>query len=492
VLHVTRLTDRTGAYYLADLATELGPVQARVAPDRPGSPRSPDAGRPGRWLGAGAGGLGLTGPVAEGDLRAVLAGRVPATGRSLVARRGAVGGYDLTFTAPKSVSVLLALGPPDVAREVLAAHIGAVGEAMSYVAQRAVGVSRTEEGERLLQPVGGVVGAAFVHGVSRALDPHLHTHVVVANVGHGPDGRWTALDGRGIFAHGPAAGHLYDAALRHRLAGSISVEWRLRRSGSYEIAGIPPAVIGAFSSRQAEIRSHLAELTPTGSGERDRPASPRASRIAWASTREAKVPNPTPHRLIGRWAARAGEWGLDAADLSVVTGRSLPSSPVVDEHRFAASLVTSPHAAATRRQVVAAWARSLAGGSPVADVERCADRLADWGDAVGVAEPRRPPADVVPPSHALAALGPRPSSPAALEVWLEGSAAIDAYRRRWAPAGERGTFEVEASGKALAAMGPRQLADHLATSRRVDDARRRLGRAFGRVPETPSLALGRG
>jgi len=502
VLHVARLTDREGKYYLADLAGELGP--ARDAARGPGLDMEP--GRPGWWTGAGAAGLGLVGPVEGHDLESVLSGRNPLSGRPLAVRRGMVCGYDLTFTAPKSASVLFALGSPEVAGKVLSAHAGAVDEAMGYVARRAMAVRRGSGEERRSEPVGGVVGAAFTHGVSRALDPHLHTHVVVANLGHGADGRWTAVDGRGLFAHARAAGSLYGAELRHRLSVELGVEWTMRQSGSYEAACIEPAVIGGFSTRQAEIRSYLAERSPRRSGEGDlrgdrvRVGSPhsvsgRASRMAWAATRDPKAPSPGPWQLARRWSAQALELGLSTEDLRVVLARStMPAKETctVDEHRFAGHLAVTPHSTATRRDVVGAWAGALANGARVADVERCVDRLAAWPDDVGVAEGPRPLAALVPAPHQLRALGSRPGSQLPLGIWLDAAAAITSYRARWGVTDAARVLGVEGSGRELATMSARRLADHLDTSRRIADARRRIGRTVGRDATYPHLSLGRG
>ena len=206
----------------------------------------------GRWVGAGAEGLGLRGPVGGDDLGTVLSGAAPATGRRLAGRAAAVSAFDLTFSAPKSVSVLMALGAPEAAAAVLGSHEAAVRGTLDYVAHHRAAVRRTHESERQVVSARGIVGAAFTHGTSRALDPHLHTHVLVANLAQGPDGRWSALDGRGLFAHARSAGALYDAHLRWALTAELGVDWMPRGAG-HEVAGIDPLVLGGFSERAAEI-----------------------------------------------------------------------------------------------------------------------------------------------------------------------------------------------------------------------------------------------
>ncbi len=107
---------------------------------------------------------------------------------------GAVAGFDLTFRAPKSVSVIFGIGEDPVAGQVRAAHEAPVAGALGYLEREACRARRGKGGA--IQVVGGgFVGAAFEHRTSRAGDPLLHTHVVIANETQGPDARWTALDG---------------------------------------------------------------------------------------------------------------------------------------------------------------------------------------------------------------------------------------------------------------------------------------------------------
>lgn len=494
---MTRLGPSAGAYYLADLATELG---VRLPSDRPGPFPTPPAAREagpdvGRWWGEAAARFGLRGAVDGADLDVVLGGRHPRTGREMTVRRGRIAGYDLTFAAPKSASVLFALGGPDVAVEVLDAHHRAVDSAMGYVARRACSARRSEGGTRHVVAVEGPIAATFAHGVSRLLDPHLHTHVVVANLGHGPDGRWTALDGRGLFAHAAAAGHAYDAELRQGLVERLGVEWTLRRSGAYELADVDPLLLGVLSGRAAEIRQRL------GTGP---PPSPRARAVAWAATRPPKTAGWAPAELWYHWRSLVADAGVDPPDLDglrrsrgpvPVAGQDGVGPAAVDEHRFAAALVRTPHAAAARRDVVAAWAGALAGGSRTTEVERCVDALAPWGEEVGVAERQRPLGRLVPAPHLLRALGPRPASSRALDVWLGVAGTVDRYRMEWSvgrsgPSGH--PLGVSGQPGELARLPARRLADHLATERALADGRRRLGRERAREPDALERSLGLG
>ena len=174
----------------------------------------------------------MTGP----QLRAVLDARHPDTGEQL-ARHTArkVPGFDHTFRAPKSVSLLWALGDRATLAEVVAAHDEAVDAAIGYL-QRAAGFSRRGAGGAETVPVDGFVAAAFRHRTSRADDPLLHTHVLVANLARTTDDQiWRTLDSRMLYAHAKTAGILHQAHLRHELTTRLGVAWQQVSNGYADI-----------------------------------------------------------------------------------------------------------------------------------------------------------------------------------------------------------------------------------------------------------------
>jgi len=135
-------------------------------------------------------------------------GAVKRLGERVDVRRA---GLDLTFSAPKSVSVLYGLGDLAVASEVCAAQAAAVAAAVAYL-ERAAGHAWGAPGDgRRAQRIGtdGLIGATFEHRASRAGDLQLHTHVLVANLLHGRDGQWSALDSRAIYRQSLTAGYIY-------------------------------------------------------------------------------------------------------------------------------------------------------------------------------------------------------------------------------------------------------------------------------------------
>jgi conjugative relaxase-like TrwC/TraI family protein len=152
----------------------------------------------GRWSGAGAAALGVDGDVEPEQLRRLLAAAHASTGEPLRAdgRRVTVAAFDLTFSAPKSVSVLFGVGSEDMGREARAGHDVAVVEALAYLERSAAAVRRGAGGSTVEQ-IHGFAAARFRHRSSRADDAQLHTHVVIANLGRGADGRWLALDADG-------------------------------------------------------------------------------------------------------------------------------------------------------------------------------------------------------------------------------------------------------------------------------------------------------
>lgn len=455
MLHVCAVRDPSGSYYLGQ---ERDAVEAA------------------RWFGRGASGLGLVGAVSPADLAATLRGERPGGG-GLQAPHP-VHAYDLVFTAPKSVSLAWAFGGVVAEEAVRTSHAEAWASAAGYLAERAVAVRRGSAPDRRLVAVEGIVAAAFTHRESRAGDPHLHTHLVVANMAHGVDGRWSAIDGRGLYAHARAAGALYGSQLRRALTDRLGVEWARTRAGRPEISGVDPVAIGGFSSRSAEIR---AELAARGSH------SNMARRVAWAVTRDVASPGPvTPEDRCDRWRRRADRLGVPTR-MAFDGPSPADAPPVVDEHRFAAALHRVGDGP-RRRHLVAGWADAVLPGATVAAVLDCVDRL-DARPGLGVAEPVLE-GRVAPAPYLLRALGPRPADPGCLDVWHRGAAAIDRYRARW------GVTVAEPLGLAddrqLPALPAARLASHLEATRRIEEVRRLLGRPVGREWPAPERGLGMG
>ena len=314
----------------------------------------------GRWVGSGARLLEWSGEVDGDDFISLLAGagvRNP--------RVNGVAGFDLTFRAPKSVSVLWAIAPPDVAAELRAGHDAAVSEALGYLEREACRGRRGTDG--VLQVRGdGFVGAAFMHRASRAGDPLLHTHVAVGNLVRGPDGRWTAIDARHLYRQQKTAGFLYQAVLRRELTERLGLQWEPVREGVADVRGVSRAVIEHFSQRRAQILEHMA-----AHGGR----SAASAEIAALETRRAKQ-DVEFDRLRADWTARAAEHGLASDSV----GRLLGPGHLVEVRptRVPARLdheLTEQASTFGRAEVLQALAAAQPEGARVAELEAVASRV---------------------------------------------------------------------------------------------------------------------
>ena len=189
--------------------------------------------------------LGLSGVVDDGAFVSLLAGVDPSIGVPLGRAFGekSVRGYDVTFSAPKSVSVLAAVADPATRAEVHAAHDAAVDAVLGYVQRHAQTRFRVE-GEVVSVDAEGIAVGVFRQHVSREMDPQLHSHAVVAAKVASPDGRWLALDARALMADQTVLSSLYHAGLRSELTRRLGVGWEVPVNGIAEMAGVDRAGAG--------------------------------------------------------------------------------------------------------------------------------------------------------------------------------------------------------------------------------------------------------
>ncbi|MFN8122845.1 MAG: MobF family relaxase [Thermoleophilia bacterium] len=298
----------------------------------------------GEWAGTGAQHLGLTGEVADGELSVLLDGRHPVTGEVLrrvvgervipserldpvsgerrvvdVTHRPVVG-FDLTFEAPKSVSLLHALTDEPTRAQVAEAHRAAWRDALVVLERYAAVVRSGPQG--IVRERTGLVAAGFVHRTNRDGDPHLHTHVVIANLGLTGEGTHRALDGRLLLADWrTAAGHVYQARLRAELTERLGVQWGPVRAGQADLAGVPRGVIEEFSRRRAAV---LEEARARGAD------THAGRRVAQVATRAVKR---SVDLVVARerWRARAAERGLDAHRMESLRGPARTPIPAHSE-----------------------------------------------------------------------------------------------------------------------------------------------------------------
>lgn len=387
MLSIGKLGIGQQGYYLEQAQGSLTRVRAVSSGVEDYYLSGPEA--PGMWVGRGAAALSLAGKVRAQPLDRVLAGQHPTSGEPLGrVLKDRVPGFDLAYSAPKSVSVLFGIGDDQIRSVIRAAHDRAVLDAVGYV-ERQAAVARRGAGGAVAIRGNGLIGAAFRHRTSRAGDPQLHTHVLVANLVLGADGQWSTLDARRIYAHAKTAGYLYEARLRSELTRELGVEWTAVRNGIADIAGVPPAVLRAFSRRRAEIAAEL---------ERRGASSAAAAQVATLHTRRAKNYRVTPEQLVPEWRERAAGLGLTWEVIRDL-GERTPSKALRDvDVEAIADRLAGPHGLTerrstfTRRDVLQAWCELLPPGVDLtlAGIEELADAFLRSQRVVVLAEGERP------------------------------------------------------------------------------------------------------
>ena len=318
------------------------------------------------WGGAGADLLGLNGAAAAADFRAVVAGRNPdplgpalskqerlerGSARQMsVERSGAQRtqhkvGYDLTFSAPKSVSVAALLGGDE---RLFAAHEAAMGVAMAF-AEKHLAVTRTRgpDGAIRQTPTRNLLWARTTHSTSRAGDPQLHSHVVLANATFLAErGEWRALEGLPVFQNRMLLGLIYQGELA-RQALQFGYDIREHKAGTFELAAFKREALEIFSKSAGRVLDNL---------DRHNPQSPQAKQAAKFVGRPKKL-DISATDLAGRWRGEALAVGLDAAAI-VDRARRRELGRSVDGHDLGDGRLATMR---TRLSELAGYAASILG-----------------------------------------------------------------------------------------------------------------------------------
>lgn len=168
-----------------------------------------------------------------------------------------VAGFDFTFSVPKSVSALWGVADGGTQALIAQAHHDAIDDVLDLI-EREVAATRVGTNGVAQADVRGIVATAFDHWDSRAADPQLHTHVVIANRVQATDSKWRTLDGRPMHAAVVAVSEHYNAILADRLSRTFGLTWEQRdrgkdRNPAWEITAVPQELIREFSSRSADI-----------------------------------------------------------------------------------------------------------------------------------------------------------------------------------------------------------------------------------------------
>lgn len=266
---------------------------------------------PGEWGGLASKYLKLDKVVTSDDYFNIFQGRSP-DGSPLCESAGKNhrAGWDLTFSAPKSVSVLWARADDDLRQKIQQAQKDAVKTAVRFIEDHAA-ITRRGHAGLIQEPVAGVIAAMFEHSTSRALDPQLHTHCLIANIAPRNDGTWGTLESIKIMRWQKAISAVYRSSLANSIREvGFSIEQRQSQT-HFEIEGIPDSLCNHFSKRTKEIRELLDSLGIENS-------SSKVGDIAALSTRTQKD-DVDRAKLISEWQRKMDEKGFTQSTCESLT-----------------------------------------------------------------------------------------------------------------------------------------------------------------------------
>jgi len=383
---------------------------------------------PGRWaLGPqGAAALGIDGsrPVAAEQFRALMAVRNPATGGAL--RAGGAGGssvaaIDATFSAPKSVSAVWALGSPELRAALESAQERAVDAALAHATEFVPMVRRRVDRSTVLRETPAeLLASSWRHTTARAVagrppDPQLHSHVVLHGAVRRGDGRVVAIESRAWLVHQREIGAAYRAQLAAELGQlGFEVQAGTGRGGRYfELAGVPQGLLEAWSGRHYQVRAAIdrrlverlgelrARVDAGGPGaaaaaarlaalERSGQLMPAEQRAVAMATRAGKGQLLTAGDLDYAWWQAAQEHGFDARSVETLRdrGRSVELDGRALEQRILASLTEFDATFAPRQARAVALEAGVISGDP-ARALGALERLREGGEILELADGRQ-------------------------------------------------------------------------------------------------------
>lgn len=293
-----------------------------------------------QWVGKGALRLSLKGPVQFDVFKSLLEGRLPNGVLMTQVKRGEYHrpGYDLTFSAPKSVSILALVAGNQA---LLQAHREAVQESLEKIERKYAGCRNKDKGVVTIERTNNFTIATFEHSDSRAGDPNLHTHAALMNITQRVDGEWRTIFADEIFDDKLLNGMEYRSSLAHKIM-RMGFEIEAGPNGTFEIKGVPGPLMQFFSKRRGQIEHWMAEHGQTG-GE----AASRANLL----TRPPKV-LANPEERTERWRQETAELGESVVALQALAQQAIERGPVLppDLMSVAKSAVQSAVQHLTERQ----------------------------------------------------------------------------------------------------------------------------------------------
>lgn len=251
----------------------------------------------GQWNGQLAESLGLTGEIQKGQLLQMLQGYNPATREALAGNAGDKHkpGWDMAFSADKSVSIIWAVANPELRAKIEEAQQRAVQAGMNVLQQNAFNSrDRSERHEKITE----IIYGTYQHGASRRNDMDMHTHAVVANMGKRSDSTICAIDFDSRWKM--AAGATYRAQLAHEMQ-QLGFTVEPGSKGTFQVSGIPNDLRDHFSKGRFEIEQRLIEKGFD---------SAKAAAIANLDTRKAKDAGLKTSELLEIWQQECKAMGF--------------------------------------------------------------------------------------------------------------------------------------------------------------------------------------
>lgn len=255
-----------------------------------------DADRSGIWVGKGAERLGLSGTVGAKAFEAILRGELPTGER--IGREGQYhrAGTDLTFSLPKSWSLLALVGKD---QRIIDAYRSAVVETLHWAENNAAQYRIEKGGKERLHSSDNLTVALFQHDTNRNQEPNLHFHAVVANMTQDKDRKWRALRNDKLWQHNTLLNAMTMARFRIEVEKLGYRIGEFGKHGNFEAKGIDRDAVMAFSTRRQEVL------------EARRGGGLEAGLVATLATRQAKQSDVDRGALMDRWEGQAWEQGLD-------------------------------------------------------------------------------------------------------------------------------------------------------------------------------------
>lgn len=343
------------------------------------------------WIGKGAESLGLQGQVQKEDFRAVANGQDPRSGEQLVApkitedketgekKEEHRAGNDLTFSAPKSVSVAYAAGVEGIKE----AHDNAVKAVAAYI-QEHYSQHRSPEG---IQQAGNLVAAKFDHVTSRALDPQLHSHLFVANMVQDNASNWKANEPLNIFKDQKIIGQLYRQELSNQLQQQgHELQYTNREQQLFEIKAVDQQLIDKFSQRREAIEKQV-EAWKT-SGEHKNVSDPKLHEMAALETRSAKDLSITKEDVRREWDNGFRDAGTSPAQVkeTIETARQTelnhaaePTKTAAEVVKAAAEYLSDKEAVMDRATLMHASVKISGGHHSLEELTKAVDSAGDTG-----------------------------------------------------------------------------------------------------------------